>query len=68
MLTAIPDPGSRNGAKNQVQLGEDGSSPARAVVPPCHGSPEKASERGESPAAVRVGSNLPLKARRSVKS
>lgn len=68
MLMARAAPGSRNGAKNQIPLGEDGSSPARAAVPPCHGSPKKASERGESPAAARVGSNPLLKAGRSVKS
>lgn len=68
MPTASPAPGSQNGAKSQVQPGEDGTGPARAVVPPCHSSSEKALERGESPAAVHVGSNPLLKARRSVKS
>lgn len=68
MPTASSALGSRNGAKNQVQLGEDGTCPARAVVPPCHSSPKKALESGECPATARAGSNPLLKAGRSVKS
>lgn len=38
-------------------MGEDGTSPARAVVPLCHASPTKASEREKSPFTAHVGSN-----------
>lgn len=68
MSTASPPPASRNGAKNQVQLGKMGLAQQGHLSLPCHGSPKKSSERGESPTAARVGSNPPLKAGRSVKS
>lgn len=68
MLRVSPAPGSRNGAKNQTPVGEDGTSAARTVVPPCHCSPKKASEGAESLTATHVGSNPALKAGRSVKS